>query len=439
MRLAPLAAALIALLLAPAAHATAPGGDGRIAFAADGEIWTMQADGGGLRNVTRSAEVESDPSWSPDGRIAFVRGYGSVHVMDADGSGQRFLASGRTPAWSPDGRSIVLTEDADQLVVRSPEGLVQRRLGQGWSPAWSPDGRRLAYVRPESYGLSSWEIRTMDADGSDDRPLVAPRFPGYGSLSWSPDGGRLAFVPDRYKGSITGFWTVPSGGGEARPAEGEAYDVAWAPDGARLVVSVARDAPRPPHPAPGITTVDPDGRERRLLQPAASQTEGLDWERVDPPPPSPSSAAGTPTATPPATTTPAPPATEGITPPALVTGAGSGSPVAAPPARRTAPPEASLALRSRSLRALRRGGARVTVRCSGTCRADLRLTTPRRRVLARGTATARGAGRATVRLRLTRAGRRALRGARSARLVLRGTVAGRGGDPRRVLFAVRFT
>ena len=54
------------------------------------------------------------PAWSPDGRtIVFVSwrdGNGEVYAMDADGSGPRNLtqnpAKDVRPAWSPDGRSI---------------------------------------------------------------------------------------------------------------------------------------------------------------------------------------------------------------------------------------------------------------------------------------------------------------------------------------------
>jgi TolB protein len=72
----------------------------------------MNANGSGLRNLTRNPAFEGDPAWSPDGRsIAFRSmrdGNPEVYVMNANGSGQRNLT--RSPAnegwfaWAP-GRS----------------------------------------------------------------------------------------------------------------------------------------------------------------------------------------------------------------------------------------------------------------------------------------------------------------------------------------------
>ena len=73
------------------------------------EVYVVNADGSGLRNLTRHPGYDSDPAWSPEGRkVAFVTkrdGNFEVYVMKADGSDQRNLtrnpAPDRSPVWSP--------------------------------------------------------------------------------------------------------------------------------------------------------------------------------------------------------------------------------------------------------------------------------------------------------------------------------------------------
>lgn len=89
----------------------APSAGGTLVFATSpgGTIYTVNADGTGLRTVGAGI----DPAWSPDGsKIAYAdwvtpRG---IYIMNADGSGKTRVgeqALSKAPAWSPDGSQIV--------------------------------------------------------------------------------------------------------------------------------------------------------------------------------------------------------------------------------------------------------------------------------------------------------------------------------------------
>ncbi len=81
------------------------------------DIFIMNADGGGLVQLTNNLDYDGEPAWSPDGKqIAFIsrRTPGDhtffLYVMNADGSGQRVLASSpysSRPAWSPDAQRLL--------------------------------------------------------------------------------------------------------------------------------------------------------------------------------------------------------------------------------------------------------------------------------------------------------------------------------------------
>ena len=149
------------------------------------EIWAVDHDGRGLRQVTRAAAHAVDPAWAPSGAEIAYASAGRIHAVSADGSTGREIAEGGDPAWSSRG-TIAFTARGNLFAVTATGGTPKRLTkwrGSEHSPAWSPDGRRLAFVR----GGDLW---VADADGRRARriangPLTAP--------AWAPDGTRLVF------------------------------------------------------------------------------------------------------------------------------------------------------------------------------------------------------------------------------------------------------
>ena len=79
------------------------------------QIYVMQIDGSGLKQLTNGAASSTTPRWSPEGkRIAFVTG-GQVWTMEDDGDNKdkvtKISTSAAAPFWSPDGNWIAFTSE----------------------------------------------------------------------------------------------------------------------------------------------------------------------------------------------------------------------------------------------------------------------------------------------------------------------------------------
>jgi tricorn protease len=141
----------------------------RAVFEARGEIYTVPAEKGNVRNLTRTTAIaERDPSWSPDGKsVAFFSdesGEYALHVVDQTGLGTvKKIDLGKPgsffygPTWSPDSKKIAFTDKRLNLWyvdVEKPTAApvkVDADLYDAWgvlmTPAWSPDSKWLTFTK----------------------------------------------------------------------------------------------------------------------------------------------------------------------------------------------------------------------------------------------------------------------------------------------------
>lgn len=295
-----LCAAGALLVSAAPAHATFPGQNGKIVFSsfvgedddAVSDIYTVSPNGRHLRNLTPDSPANDDfPSWSADGRmIAFwstrtgpgnPTGDQEIFVMNADGSGLRQVTYNTVddggPGWSPDGDRLVfhrwLDDDsqADLMTVRV-NGTGERNLTRSPGildryPVWSPDGREILFMRDDS-GLEN-DIATIRPDGSHLRALTATPTDEEG-LDWSPDGKRISFhwnvaTPD--EGWDIYVMRREGGSPPTRLTTSGGYNPAWSPDGRKFVFNTDQ-----------LFTMRTDGSRQRAVLPQFLDGHHPDWQ-----------------------------------------------------------------------------------------------------------------------------------------------------------------
>jgi tricorn protease len=153
----------------------------RAVFEAHGEILTVPAEKGDIRNISNSPGVaDRDPAWSPDGKwIAYFSdesGEYALHLREQTGkSDVRKINLGNPPSffyspnWSPDSKRIAYTDKRLNLwYVELDKGTpvkvdTDAYESQGLNPSWSPDNRWIAYTKLLKNHLRAVFVYSLDS------------------------------------------------------------------------------------------------------------------------------------------------------------------------------------------------------------------------------------------------------------------------------------
>lgn len=152
----------------------------------DLDIYTMNADGTDVKQLTHAVGYDGGPWWSPDGKQIVYRAFHptdpkdladykslladrlvrpnkmDLWVMNADGSGQRQIThlggASFGPSWTPDGRRIVFSSNYHtdpkvgnfDVFLVNPDGTGIEQITTNATfdgfPMFSPDGKKLVWA-----------------------------------------------------------------------------------------------------------------------------------------------------------------------------------------------------------------------------------------------------------------------------------------------------
>lgn len=240
----------------------------RAVFEAHGDILTVPAEHGDIRDLTSTPAVEErDPAWSPDGRwIAYfsdASGEYELHIKDQKGlhPARAIKLSDHpsfyySPVWSPDSKKIAYSDKHLNLwyvdvghptPVKVDANPFETFGNAGFNTQWSPDSKWLAYNRQLTNLLNAVFVYSIDdrkstqiTDGMSDS-----RNPAF-----DRSGKYLYFLASTNTGLTANGLDMES---DQRPTSSSVYAAVLSDEAASPVKPQTGDEPVTDEPAPKAT------------------------------------------------------------------------------------------------------------------------------------------------------------------------------------------
>lgn len=237
--------------------------DGRIVYTSRTRslvnIWIVNKDGTGQKQLTTDARASIRPSVSPDGRyIVFASnrtGNYSGWRMEIDGSNPKQLTSvagAQNVEITPDGQWVVYSssETGVSNLWKVPiDGGNPIRLTDYSSirPATSPDGKQIAFRFVDEQATPKRQrFALITFEGGQRTKIFDLPQPLEQTVHWTPDGHALTYIDMR--DGISNIWAYPLDGGAPQQLTNfrtdQIFNYAWSRDGKQLAMargSIASD------------------------------------------------------------------------------------------------------------------------------------------------------------------------------------------------------
>jgi len=203
--------------------------DGKIVYpnrtGEDWDIWIMNRDGTGNKQLTSDPFIDQGSSVSPDGRYVVFQsnraGNWNIWRMDIDGSNPKQLTEGTfvdaRPVCSPDGHWVVFmsVRSGRWTIWKVPiEGGPPTQLTDHLSqaPSISPDGKLIAYFYVDAQTNDQKKLSIIPFEGGEPIKTIAlPRVTVPSTqVAWMLDGRAIAYIDSG--GTTQNIWSQPLDG-----------------------------------------------------------------------------------------------------------------------------------------------------------------------------------------------------------------------------------